>query len=124
FAPSETVCLSLKFKGRPSKGSVGVKFYLADHLITEARVDLSTVNSGVVFSIGQSTFAGFTLKPTKPFPVSDKYRADATFDGQPIGSYKFKVVPPADAIASKIIEAKLASSVDKARNPVGPTTTF
>jgi hypothetical protein len=101
FAPSETICLSLKLKGRPKTGIVMAKFYCEDELITDAKVDVATVNSGVLFSAGECTYVGFSLKHPKDFPVSSKYRAETFFNDKPIGTYKFSVVPAGDDAPSK-----------------------
>ena len=124
YAPAETICLSLRFRDRPKKGIVSAKFYMEDHLIDETKADLATLNGGVVFSIGESTYVGFSLKPNNPFPINAKYRVETFFDGNPIGTYPFKVVPPTDAIPSKITETALAKNVDESSAPVGPTTEF
>src|SRR5574341_617215 len=55
FTPEETVYLSLTVKGRPQAGEVAARFYWHDDLIAEAAVDLADVNSGVIFSLGEST---------------------------------------------------------------------
>jgi hypothetical protein len=124
FYPTETVNLSLQFKGRPSKGIASAKFYLGNQLITQAQVDVATVNKGIIFSVGSSTFVGFTLSPTKPFPISDQYRVETFFEGKPLATHPFKIMPPANAIPSNITKAVLAKGVDDKRSPVDPATTF
>ena len=124
FAPTDTVCFSLKLKGRPSSGIASAKFYIGSHLISEAKIDVAEVNKGVFFSIGQSTYAGFSLQPTSPFPVSGSYRVEAFFNGSSLGTYPFRVVPPAGALPSKLLSATLAKAVDAKRLPVSPTKTF
>ncbi len=124
FQPDQTVYLSLKIKGRPKKGLVGARFYWHDQLIAKANVDLSDVNSGVLFSIGENTYAGFTLTHKKPFPISNNYHAAVSYDGKPFGDYSFHVVPGSDAIPTKVSKVTLARGADKDYNPVKPTTTF
>ena len=36
----------------------------------------------MLFSIGQNTFVGFSLKPTKALPVGEGYHSDVSFDGK------------------------------------------
>lgn len=124
FAPDETVYLSVKIKGRPKAGVVTAHFFLGDTLIAEASVDLADVNSGLLFSIGENTYAGYTLSHTEPFPLSDNYRADLFYDGAPLGSSAFQVVAPAGAIPSQITQVVLAKGTDADYNPIEPATVF
>ena len=124
YTPDETICLSLRFKGRPRKGIASAKFYLADQLIDETQTDFATLNGGVLFSFGESTYVGFSLSPNESFPINDNYRVETFLDGNPIGTYPYRVVPPADAIPTTILEAVLAKGVDEDRAPVEPTTKF
>lgn len=124
FAPDEAVYLSVKIKGRPKTGVVSARFFLGDVLIVEGSVDLADVNSGVLFSIGENTYAGYSFTHTEPLPISDNYRADIFFDGAPLGSAAFQVVPPEGAIASRIAQALLAKGTDADYNPIEPATTF
>jgi len=124
FAPDETVYLSVKIKGRPKAGVVTAHFLLGDTLIAEASVDLADVNSGLLFSVGENTYAGYTLSHTEPFPLSDNYRADLFYDGAPLGSSAFQVVPPAGAIPSQITQVVLAKGTDADYNPIEPATVF
>jgi hypothetical protein len=124
FAPDETVYLSVRIKGRPTSGKVTASFYLGDTTIADATVDLADANSGLLFSIGEDTYAGYTLSHTDPFPLSEHYRADLYYEDQPLGSASFRVVPPADAIPSQVIEAVLAKGADENYTPIEPTTEF
>lgn len=124
FAPDETVYLSVKIKGRPKTGLVAAHFFWGEIPIAEATVDLADANSGVLFSIGEDTYAGYTLTHTEPFPLSDNYRADLDYNGAPLGSAPFRVVPPAGAIPSQITEVVLAKGADADYNPVEPSTEF
>jgi hypothetical protein len=124
FVGNETIYLSLKIKGRPKEGVVTARFYWRDTPIAEAGVDLADVNSGLLFSVGEDTFAGYTLTHQDPFPVSDKYRADVSSNDQPLGTYAFRVIPPPDAIPSQVKQVTLAKGADENYNPVEPTTTF
>ncbi len=127
FTPEQTVNLLLTIKGRPKEGEVVARFYLRDQEIASASVDLAEANEGVIFSIGENTRVHFTLTPTEPFPVSREYRAEVFLNGSPAGTYTFEVVPPPDAIPSRLIEVTLAKGVEEtpdAYQPVEPTSTF
>jgi hypothetical protein len=124
FAATETVHLSLRIKGRPGEGLVTVRFFWHDDLIAEAGVDLADVNSGLIFSIGEDTYAGYTLSHEQPFPLSDQYRAEVSHNQQPLGTYPFRVVPPPEAIPSQVKQVTLALGADDNYNPVEPSTTF
>lgn len=92
FKPEETVYLALRFAGRPKQGVVKTEFYLEQDKITEVTKDFADVNGGVLFSVGESTYMGINLAPTKPFPVSNAYRAEVYVDNTKIGEYPFSVV--------------------------------
>jgi hypothetical protein len=124
FAPDETVYLSVEIKGRPKAGVVTSRFYLGDTLIVEGSVDLADVNSGLIFSVGENTYAGYSFTHTESLPLSDNYRADLFYDGAPLGSAAFQVVPPAGAIPSQITQVVLAKGTDADYNPVEPSTVF
>ncbi len=124
FGPEETVYLSLRIKGRPEEGLVTARFYWRDSLIAEAGVDLADVNSGLLFSIGEDTYAGYSLTHEEPFPLSDQYRAEVSYDDRPLGTYPFRVVPPAEAIPSQVTQVTLALGADENYDPIEPTTTF
>ena len=124
FLPDETVYLSVKIKGRPKKGDVTAQFYWHDQLIAEANVDLGDVNSGVLFSIGEDTYAGYTLSHEQPFPISAYYHATMLVNDAIVDDYPFQVIPPQDAIVTQISQVTLARDVDADYNPVDPTTTF
>ena len=92
FKPTDVVYASVDITGRPKTGILTAKFYYGDQLITDATVDFSSVNSGVLFSIGEDTFAGFTLTGTQAWPVSKDYRMDLFLDDAKVGSYPYEVI--------------------------------
>jgi hypothetical protein len=92
FKPTDVVYASVDITGRPKTGILLAKFYYGDQLITEATVDFSSVNSGVLFSIGEDTFAGFTLTGNQAWPVSKDYRMDLFLDSVKVGSYPYEVI--------------------------------
>ncbi len=124
FKADETVYLVVTLKGRPKKGIVSAKFLLGKDTVADAKVDLSDANSGVLFSLGQSTNVGYTLTHAKPFPLSKNYHAEVYLDDAKLGDYPFSVVPPSDAIPSKVSSAVLAKGADDNYVPQDETTTF
>lgn len=124
FMNDETVFLSLELKGRPKSGIVAAKFMFRDDVLADAKVDVATVNKGVIFSFGQNTFVGFDVTHEKPLPVGDCYVADVTFDDQPLGKFPFKIAPPKDAIPSKVLRVTMAKGADEDQQPVDETREF
>lgn len=124
FYPDETIYFSLEFAGRPQEGVVRSEFFWGEESIAAAEVNFADANSGVLFSVGQSTFAGFNLTHENPLPISGNYRVETTLDGDPLGTWGFAVIPPADAIESRVNEATLAKDRDDSYAPIDPTTEF
>ncbi len=124
FRDDETVYLSIELKGRPKTGIVAAKFMFRDDVLADAKVDVATVNEGVIFSFGQNTFVGFNIAHKEPLPVGDCYTADVTFNDQPLGKFPFKVAPPKDAIPSKIARVTLAKGVDEEQRAVDEAREF
>ena len=124
FLQTEPVFLSIELKGRPTSGVVAAKFMLRDDLIAEAKVDVATVNKGVIFSIGEDTFVSFDLKPKQPLPVGAIYSVNVTFGDKALGVFPFRVAPPKDAIPSKLIQSALAKGADEDHKPVDETHDF
>jgi hypothetical protein len=124
FAQNDKIYLYLKFKGRPKKGEIKSEFWFRDQKIADKAIDLADVNSGVIFSIGEFTYAYFTLSFDSPPIVGEGYRAEVFLDGEELGTYDFKIKPPADAIPSEIRSAVLAKGADADYKPIEPTDTF
>jgi hypothetical protein len=124
FAQDETIYLYLKFEGRPKKGEIKSEFWFRDQKIADKTVDLADVNSGVIFSIGEFTYAYFTLSFDSPPIVGEGYRAEVSIDGEKLGTYHFKIKPPSDAIQSVIREVVLAKGADENYTPIEPSDTF
>jgi len=94
FYPNEPVNVSVVINGRPKSGVVTGNFYYGDQFIAGTSVDLGDTNSGVIFSIGQDTYVGFTLSHDTDFPVSDQYFIEVLINDQKLGDYRFAVVEP------------------------------
>jgi len=123
FHPEDTIYLSIELKGRPKSGDVTCKFFYKEQLIAETKLDVAEVNKGVLFSIGQNTFVGLSLKPTRPFPISSGYRAEVAFTGKPLGTFPFKIGPAKDALPSALKSVTLAKGVAD-HKPVNETREF
>ena len=92
FKPVDTIYISVAIAGRPKTGTINAKFFYGDELITEVTADFSSVNSGVLFSIGEDTFAGFSLSYPQPWPVSKDYRLELFLNNVKAGSYPYEVI--------------------------------
>ena len=92
FLSTDTIYASVDVAGRPTTGTLNGKFYYGDQLISEATLDFSTVNQGVIASIGQDTFAKFNLTPSQPWPVDTGYRFELTVNSTKIGDYAYSVI--------------------------------
>lgn len=124
FYPTDVVYLTVDIHGRPDSGVVSAEAYWNDQFISSVDVDLADVNSGVVMSVGEDTYASITLTPSSDWPISKNYKFLVSINGEKLGEYPFTVVPPADAIPSVIDAVALSKDVDENFNPVNPTTTF
>ena len=92
FKTTDTIYASVDVSGRPTTGLLNGKFYYGDQLISEATVDFAVANSGVLFSIGTETYAGFNLAPSNPWPVGSGYHLDLYVNGVKAGSYAYEVI--------------------------------
>lgn len=124
FLPHEKINISVTFAGRPRKGVVKAQFFHREAPIADASTDFGQANKGLYFSIGGSTYVGFWLNHENPLPISNAYKVVVTVDGNPAGTYAFRVSPPPDAIPSKVHSAILAKGMTAERLPIEPSTTF
>jgi hypothetical protein len=92
FQPTDTIYVSVDVAGTPKTGTLNGKFYYGDQLISEAALDFSSVNQGIIISIGEDTFAGFNLAPSQPWPVDTGYRFELTVNGSKVGDYPYQVI--------------------------------
>lgn len=106
---AEKICLSVVLKGRPRSGHLKAVFRRNGEEITSVVYDLSKTNGGVIASIGQDTVVGFTLTPTKPFPIGDRYDAVLYLDREELGKIQFKIVAPEGASPSRIAKTALVA---------------
>ncbi|NMC28636.1 MAG: hypothetical protein GYA45_01020 [Pelolinea sp.] len=92
FGPTDIIYVSVEVKGRPETGIITGKFYYGDQYISEASVDLSSVNEGVIVSIGENTYIGFNLTPSTSWPVDSGYSFKLYIDNVEFGTYAYEVV--------------------------------
>ena len=124
FAPDETIYLSVQVKGRPKSGVLSAEFYWDGSFIADAAIDLADLNSDVLFSFGQDTYAGYELTHDKIFPVSENYYAEVYYEDELLDVYPFRIVPPAGAVPAQVRTVTLARGADADYQPTGPTDTF
>jgi hypothetical protein len=126
FASTEKVFLLLEFSGRPKKGVIESIWRFREKEVARTKIDLASVNSGVLLSFGQNTFVKFFFTPdaTSPLPVGSAYDVLINVDGARAGIYKFSVAPPKGAGPTKIGKVVLAKGVTDTYQPVGETTSF
>jgi hypothetical protein len=124
FTPNESIALSLELDGRPKTGVIEADFYWQEQKLDSAKVDLADANGGVIFSIGQSTFVGFTLTPSTLWPISNDFRVEVTIDGEPLDTYTYQVVAEEGAVKTEVLEVVLAQGADEKYAPIDPTTEF
>jgi len=127
YTPEQPVYVSVKLDGNPKEGIITAKFLYKDQDIADTEIDLAQnrKEKGLIFVIGGDTYLGFTLDHENPFPISEDYHTDLFLNGDPAGRYAFKVIPPDDAIPSKVLSATLANNVtDDDYKPIEPADTF
>ncbi|MBM3187260.1 MAG: hypothetical protein FJZ90_00880 [Chloroflexi bacterium] len=128
FTPEETVYLSIKLQGNPSKGVVSVRYTYKDQELTTVSLDLAQVRKeqGTLFVIGGNTLLGYTLTHEEPFPPGDEYAAEVSVNGTPVATYSYKVVGPpvAEAVPAEVVEATFAKGLGPNMEPVDPTSAF
>ena len=122
FQPTDPVHVSVEIAGRPRGGTVTLRWPVGTEEAT-ASVDLSSVNGGVFFSVGETTYVGGSLTHENPLPIG-VYTTIVEFNGAEIGRYPFEVGPPAGAIPSEVRTAVLSRDTTPDYQPIEPTTTF
>ncbi len=124
FYPEEPVNVSIQVPGRPKEGMLDARFLYMDQLIAETSVDFADVNGDLLFSVGENTFAGFTLTHDDPLYISPLYSVELLVDGNSAGTYQYSVIPPTDAIPTVVRETVFATGVTDTIDPVDPKEVF
>jgi len=125
FRADETaVHARITIDGRPRAGQLTMRWMWDDTQIAEATVDLSDVNGGLLFSVGQDTYVRGTLSLERMLYIGDGHRLVLLAEGEELGSWGFDVVPPEGARPSRFVAAQLYRSFDPQTGPSDPATTF
>jgi hypothetical protein len=124
FGQQDPIHISVEIKGRPKMGDATAKFYYFDQLIAETTVDVAEINKDLIFSVGENTFVGFTLKADNPLPVGVGYRTELSFAGKALGDFPFQIAPPKDAIPSSLTAVTLAKGVDDSSLAIDESNEF
>ncbi len=122
-ADESTVWARITIRGRPRAGTVTMRWMWRDLQLATADIDLADVNGGLLFSFGQDTYIkGYVT--ARQLYIGDGHRLVLMQDGVELGSYPFRVVPPAGARPSSFSAAALYRSFNDQTGPSDPTTTF
>ena len=111
FYPDQTIFVSVELHGRLRSGVVGAGLYFQEQLIAESHVDLEEASPATISPAG-NTVASFQFKPQGVWPQSTSYRTELSFEGRALGSFPFRILPPKDAIASRLKSWKLSKHAD------------
>lgn len=122
-ADETTVWARITIRGRPRAGTITIRWMWRELQLATADVALADVNGGVLFSFGQDTYIKSYLT-TRQLYIGDGHRLVLVQDGVELGSYPFRVVPPAGARPSSFSAGALYRSFDEQTGPSDPTTTF
>lgn len=123
FRPGETIYLSLKLHSSETFGTMKAEYFMGSRYITEVSIDLSQYSHENAHD-DASMYVGLNLKQSKPFPPRNNYRIDISYKGSYIGSYFYTILPPDDAIPTRLKMATLAKAADQEFIPVLPGTFF
>lgn len=91
FGTTDTIYVSVVIDGRPKQGTLEGNFYYADQFISGATLDFADVNEGVIFSIGENTYAGLWLQPSQPWPAGNEYYFELIINGEKVGDFPYGV---------------------------------
>jgi hypothetical protein len=124
FYPDETVNLSIKVDGQPTKGVVKAVFKYRDTEVVVTTVDLGDAENGMATVVDGDTYIGFSLPHEEVLYISPNYHVDLFVDDKEAGQYPFSVIPPADAIPTIVKRTELAKGFTAIMDPIDPTTVF
>lgn len=123
FARGETIYLCVELRGQNLRGTISARFLFGEQELTTAQANLTADSAGDP-AAGLNTTVGFSLRQMQNFPVGANYRTDLFHEGIYLGSWFFRIVPPADAIPSFLHTVSLSRSVDDNYRPVDRSTLF
>jgi len=114
YTPTQTFHLSAQVSDL-EKGSVLLaKWYGRDELIKEYPYTSEDAGSGYV---------GFSLSPNETWPIG-KYSAEVYLGDELAQTVQFTVVPPEDAVPSRVTQVTLSRGMDDNFTPIDSTVTF
>ncbi|NOZ06420.1 MAG: hypothetical protein GXP41_08745 [Chloroflexi bacterium] len=114
YTPTQTFHLSVQVSNLEKGSALLTKWYQGDKLVKEYPYSAEDSGSGYV---------GFSLTPKETWPIG-KYRAEVYLGDELAQTVQFSVVPPDDALPSRVTQVTLARSTDENLTPVDPTITF
>ncbi|HIQ06292.1 MAG TPA: hypothetical protein EYH31_11525 [Anaerolineae bacterium] len=117
YSPWDTFFASAQVADLAPGSEVTARWYRGDELIDEYSVRLEQGGSGYI---------GFRLQPKAGtrWPLGQNYRVDILLNDQTAGSLNFSVLPPPDAIPSRVRQVVTARAVDESFRPVEPSHVF
>ncbi|MCS7287186.1 MAG: hypothetical protein RMK30_09190 [Anaerolineae bacterium] len=114
FLPTEPFNCSVRVSNLPKGAEVKAVWFYGEELIEETSYTTDKAGSGYI---------GFTLEPENYWPIG-KYRVKIYLEDQYVQEVGFSVVPPADAIPSRVKKVVMAKEVDENQKPVKIAKTF
>jgi|GEM_PF-1170208 len=114
FYPTEPFYCSVNVASIKKGDVVKASWFYGEELINETTYTAEKAGSGYI---------GFNLKPEKYWPIG-QYRVKIYLNDQAAGEKTFSVVPPKEAIPSKVKKVVMAREVDEDQRPVELATVF
>jgi len=114
YTPTQTFHLSVQVSNLEKGSTLLAKWYQGDELFKEYPYTSDKAGSGYV---------GFSLNPKKTWPIG-AYKAEVYLGDELAQTVQFSVVPPNDAVPSRITQVTLARGMDDKLTPIDPTITF
>jgi len=114
YTPTQSFHLSVQVSNLEKGSTLLAKWYQGDELFKEYPYTSDKSGSGHV---------GFSLTPNKAWPLG-KFKAEVYLGDELAKTVQFSVVPPEDAVPSRVTQVTLARGTDDNMNPVDPTVTF
>jgi len=108
FYPTEPFYCSVNVANLKKGDAVKASWFYGEELVNETTYTAEKAGSGYI---------GFSLKPEKYWPIG-QYRVKIYLNDQAVGEKTFSVVPPKEAIPSKVKKVVTAREVDENHRPV------
>jgi len=108
FYPNEPFYCSVNVANIRKGDAVKASWFYGEELLNETTYTAEKSGSGYI---------GFKLEPEKYWPIG-QYRVEISLNDQAAGEKTFSVVPPKEAIPSKVKKVVTAKEVDENQKPV------